>query len=65
VYYRQQRRINHQRETQEQNQAQGAQGAQGEQGQEQRPQEQQQDRGMFPREGDADFMPWLAGGVGH
>ncbi len=58
VYYRQQRQINHQRAVQEQNQAQR------EQGQEQRPQE-QQDRGMFPREDDPDFMPWVAGGIGH
>lgn len=72
VYYRQQRQLRHERQTQDaaaaarENAPAGAPGAAAADPQQQQaPAEPQPDRGMFPRPGDPEFGQWVAGGVAH
>lgn len=65
VYYRQQRMQQAERRRREGGDGQNQNGEQQAQQQQQQDPDQQQDRGLFPRPGDAAWNDWVAGGIGH
>ncbi len=56
IYYRQQHQLAHRRQEE---------AANGQNGAVPEGQAQQEDRGLFPQQGDPEFNQWVAGGIGH